>query len=180
MEMLLGSTGLVLVILVILGVSIWVSYEESLFWASVMWLCLVAVLHGIFGISLLSFVGIAGALGLLLAYVAVGGVYTAIFMWPRWLRKREDHIKRAYSEWFTKQSETATVSDFYSSHLYSEFLAANNKQRLATWTLLWFSNFIWDITHRPLIWIYENAYNSFGRLFDSVGRRVTSKILEKK
>jgi hypothetical protein len=178
MEFFTGTVLLLLFLAAMAGVGIWVSYEESIFWAAVTWIVGIGVLHYAFGISILSVVGVLGALGILLAYVFAGGLYTAFILWPRWLRSKEDDIVRHYKLWESRNPDGAM--NFYDS---SEFLlpysASQNKQRLATWTMMWLFNAIWDITHRPIIWVYEKAYHSFGRLFDRLGKQTVSRILNK-
>lgn len=120
---------------------------------------------------------------LAVAYVALGGAYTALFLWPRWLISRQERIKNAYEQWCKNRVELGEPVDskelFFDSYHYREFKAANNKERLATWTMMWVFSLVWDATHKPLIWLYENIYHSFGRLFDRVGRKTSSKILGK-
>ena len=176
MEFVSMSILMLLFLAAIIGIGVWVSYEESLAWAAITWTTAISVMHFAFGISIFSTLGVLGALGLLFGYVCLGGLYTGLVLWPRWLRKRKNSIKEAYEKWNREPEDKR--SDFYESLRYAEFTASNNKQRLATWTLMWVPSLVWDATHKPIIWVYENAYRSFGRLFDLVGKRTTSKILE--
>lgn len=165
----------ILFIVSAIGFGTWVSYEESLFLAAITWVASLAILYWYFGITILSAVGILGAGAVILAYVFLGGLFTAFVLWPRWLNRKKDEIKQAHTLW----SKSKVEPDFYKSQYYYPFSAAGNKEKLATWTMLWVFTLIWDATHKPLIWTYEKAYRSFAKLFDQSGKKIVSRILEK-
>lgn len=138
-------------------------------------------------------------LGYAILYVGLGGAYTAVWKWPDYLRSNSEEIKADFeraqdTKRFAFERDKAkptpegvekptkvvliTIEEFMDSSGYDKYRAKNNKALLATWTQMWIFALAWDLTHRPFIWIYEVVYDSFGRIFDIVGKRTTRNILK--
>lgn len=114
----------------------------------------------------------------LVGYTVVGVLYAVFIKYTRFLKKYESHIK---SEWdrFKKDFPDSTHEDFMESSRYREFKPKSNVDRITAWVVLWPWGVLWDLTHRPFTFIYNNVYGITGRMLDSVGKRITKNMLEK-
>lgn len=111
-------------------------------------------------------------------YTAIGAAYTAIWRWPEFLKENSDNIHKQYDR-YTKSNEDATLDNFLQSNVYNTYSASNRKAHLANWVLAWPLSLLWELSRKPVVWLWNNIYTILGNLFDRIAKRVTKNILEK-
>lgn len=112
-------------------------------------------------------------------YVAIGAAYTAIWRWPVALRDMADNIQDSYDS-YLKTHQGHSKEDFFNSSAYRSYSASANKGSLANWVLAWPLSLFWELARKPAIWIWNTAYDVLGKLFERIGKRVSSNILKDK
>lgn len=113
-------------------------------------------------------------------YVAAGSAYAVFYRYPRFLKKSDDDIKERYRNYL--RSERLEDNDeafeaFMDSAEYAKYRPGRNKDAIANWVLMWPWSLFWDLLHRPIIWVYNNAYIGIGQALDRVGKNITRKIV---
>lgn len=140
-------------------------------------------------------------------YTAIGAVYAAMWKVPNFVKRNKDHIQIEYKNWkdsaLYKEKDRKKVS--YLSKVavgddqpientksidvsYETFLASpyytysirQNKDRVASWVLLWPFGMIWELSHKPFIWLWNSVYYSLGKVFEKINSEAAKKILEEK
>lgn len=115
-------------------------------------------------------------------YVAVGALYTALWRWPDWINSRASRIKESFDSWNrngTDKGHGGSFDEFIDSYAYGAYTAAENKERLSTWTLMWPWSLFWVLANRPARWIWNQSYRVLGQLFDKVGRAQARRSVER-
>ncbi len=111
-------------------------------------------------------------------YLAIGSLYTGVWSWPDYIRKRADNIKMDYGSFLNlnkKAGTTVNFEDFLNSNDY-RYSARKNKDRLAAWVIMWPFGLVWDLSHRPAIWIWDSVYTVLGSTFENVSKNTARKI----
>lgn len=120
------------------------------------------------------------AVGAVIVYVALGSLYTAVWKWPDFIRRRKNKIMNTYNDWARKKSDNEDNSfEAFLDSSYYEYNASDHKERLATWTGMWPFSFLWDVSRRPAIWLWNVVYSKLGEIFQNIGKRTARKIHEK-
>lgn len=117
------------------------------------------------------------AIGAVIFYIAIGTAYTAVWKWPDFIRKNKNNIMRAYNDWARtlKDNEDNSFEAFLNTSYY-EYNASDHKERLATWTGMWPFSFIWDMSRRPAIWLWNQLYKNLGNIFENIGKKTARKL----
>jgi hypothetical protein len=197
-----------LYLLVALGSLIWASETDSFFVGISVLIVAWAVGEWVFGIPILASI-IANPLMLIVytvLYVAFGAIYTRMWKLPNFVKKNRDNIQTSYDRWKDLQSrqhdmdwrervrgvlpgekkekeEKPTVDVSFETFLNSSsytYSVRNNKDRVASWVLLWPASIIWELSHKPFIWVWEQVYYGLGRVFEKANHDMARKILEEK
>ena len=190
--MLISAGGLWLGLfgLVVLASLIWASEIDSFILGSAVILISAAVAQYVFAIPVWATL-IANPLMLILyiaVYVAIGSVYAAMWKLPNYVNKNANHIENDYNRWkenqtktaWGKKDETADVSyDTFLDSPYYEYSVKNNKDRVASWVLLWPASLTWELMHKPFVWLWDSVYYGLGKVFEKINRDQAKKILEK-
>jgi len=178
--------GIFMLAVLVLGI---VSAEyDSFFMGSATLLVGLAVAEFVFAVPVWAAI-VANPLMVLMIialYVAVGALYTALWRWPDWINTRAPAIKSAFADW-TRDNNGMPVEGGYAtafeafthSYKYRDFTAAENKERLSTWTLMWPWSLFWVLANRPARWIWNQSYCVLGQLFDKVGRAQARRSVER-
>lgn len=135
----------------------------------------------IFGYSVIAAI-ISNPLIILLAlalYVFVGSVYTGFWKWPDYIRSVSDLIDAKFNIWLNKDKQNHSFDEFLESVEYSPFSAANNKERLAAWVLMWPFSLFWELLRKPAIWLFNTSYAMLGDMFESIGKRTAKAVYNK-
>ena len=136
------------------------------------------------------------------AYIAAGSLYAGYWRLPNFVRKNANIIQRDYESW--KQDKirgdrrwaeavrdhikgepepksTADVSfDAFLDSTSYRFKVRDNKDRVASWVLLWPCGLTWELMHKPFIWLWDSVYYGLGKAFERINRDTARKILEEK
>lgn len=159
----------------------------NIFWSFVVLLAGAGILEFLIGISILS-VLVANPLlviAVLAIYVGIGAAYTGLWRWPAHLRKHSGVIKLAFDQW--RSSREKHLADktkeeafelFLDSVNYESWHPRRNKERLSTWVLMWPFAMGWELSHKPLIWIFETIYYTLGDMFVSIGKNTARKNIK--
>lgn len=207
-EMIMASAAgfwLGLYLLVTLGSVIWASETDSFLVGIGVILIAWAVGEWVFGIPILASI-IANPFMLIVyavLYIAVGSIYTRLWKLPNFVKKNSDRIQSDYASWKdtktrrndmdwrdkargmiqgeVEEKEQVDVSfeTFLNSSSY-EYSVRNNKDRVASWVMLWPASITWELSHKPFIWAWEQVYYGLGRVFEKANHDMARKILEEK
>lgn len=115
-------------------------------------------------------------------YVAAGALYTALWRWPDWINSRAERIKGSFDDWNrngTDKGHGGSFEEFSNSYAYGAYTAAENKERLSTWVMMWPWSLFWVLANRPARWIWNQSYRVLGQLFDKVGRAQARRSVER-
>ncbi len=189
-----GGLWLGLFVLVVLGSLIWASESDSFILGSAVILISAVVAQFVFTIPV--WATIAANPFILILYVAffaaIGAVYTAMWRLPNYIKKNANNIQRDYETW-TKEQEgwlrraqkdgsTETQIDIsYEKFLDSSsyhYSVRDNKDRVASWVLLWPASLTWELMHKPFIWLWDSVYYGLGKVFEKINRDQAKKVLE--
>jgi len=121
------------------------------------------------------------AVGMLVFYVGIGAAYTGIWRWPEFIRKNQEKIMSAYQQWSMQRgsNQDNSFDAFLESSAY-DFNASDHKERLGTWVGLWPFSLTWEVSRKPAIWVWNNAYKSLGRVFQRISHNTARKIHDNK
>jgi hypothetical protein len=116
-------------------------------------------------------------------YVLIGICYAVIYRYSRWLKSRAKEIT---VKWHSFQSayekdhkgEYPTTDEFRNSSHFRTFKPSSNVELITTWIIVWPWAVSWDLCNRPIRYIYKNTRTGVGKMLDSVGSKVTEKIIE--
>ena len=156
----------------------------SMFWSLVVLAAGAGILEFLVGISVLSIL-IANPLLVIAAlaiYIGIGAAYTGLWRWPSHLRKQSGLIKSVFENWRTDNQKKLTDKTkeeafelFLDSDRYGSWHPSRNKERLSTWVLMWPFAMGWELSHKPLIWIFETVYYTLGDMFVAIGKNTARK-----
>ncbi len=159
----------------------------NIFWSFVVLAAGAGILQFLVGISILS-IFIANPLlviAVLAIYIGIGAAYTGLWRWPAYLRKMSGYIQEMFDRWkhsHAKQlegkSKEAAFEEFLDSSHYAEFHPSRNKERLSTWVLMWPFAMGWELSHKPLIWVFETVYYTLGDMFVAIGKQTARKNIK--
>jgi hypothetical protein len=120
-------------------------------------------------------------------YGAIGAVYTGLWRLPNYVKKNSAEIQSDYNSWKSNQdgwnrkghdeTRDASYEAFLNSTSY-RFSVKNNKDRVASWVLLWPTSLMWELIHKPFIWLWDSVYFGLGKVFENINHNQAKKILE--
>jgi hypothetical protein len=184
-----GGLWLGLFALVVLSGILWASSVDSFILGSAVVFVSLVVAQFLFAIPV--WAAISANPFMLIVYIvfygAVGAVYTALWRLPNYVKKNGDLIQSDYNRWKREQDdwnrkghyETRDISfeTFLNSTSY-RFSVKNNKDRVASWVLLWPTSFAWELIHKPFVWLWDSVYYGLGKVFEKINHDQAKKILE--
>jgi hypothetical protein len=88
------------------------------------------------------------------------------------MRDQEGWNRKGHDEKRDTSFETFLNSTSY------RFSVKNNKDRVASWVLLWPTSFAWELIHKPFIWLWDSVYYGLGKVFEKINHDQARKILE--
>lgn len=191
--MLISAGGLWLGLfgLVVFGSLIWASEVDSFVLGSAVILLSAVIAQFVFSIPIWATL-VANPLMLILyvaVYVAVGSVYAAMWKLPNYIKKNSADINSEYTSWKETQtkkgwgSKENKVDDSFDTFLdspYYTYSVKHNKDRVASWVLLWPASLTWELMHKPFIWLWDSVYYGLGKAFEKINRDQAKKILEER
>jgi len=156
----------------------------SMFWSLVVIAAGAGILQFLVGISIFSIL-LANPLliiAVLAIYIGIGAAYTGLWRWPAHLRKQSAVIKSTFETWkmvrekqIAGKTKEEAFEMFLDSGDYASWHPSYNKERLSTWVLMWPFAMGWELSHKPLIWIFETVYYTLGDMFVAIGKNTARK-----
>lgn len=110
------------------------------------------------------------------AYVAAGSAYAYFWKVPEFLDKNSNRIKEDFKDW-SKSHKSTDYDEFLNSSRY-RYSIKSNIDRVATWVMLWPAGVAWELSHKPIRWIWNKTYYGIGELLESKNRSKARQILE--
>lgn len=121
-------------------------------------------------------------------YVLCGTLYTGLWKFPNFVKKNKLKIQLAFENWVRNNFKNTIDKQVYITHLQSDdnfnaFLdsssypmsASNNKNRLASWVLMWPFALALELSYKPAMWLWEIVYNNLGEVFQQVSKNTALK-----
>lgn len=200
-EMIIASAAgfwLGLYLLVAFGSLLWASNTDSFFMGLAVIAIAWAVGEFIFSIPILASLVANPFLGIVYIglYGAFGALYTRMWKLPNFIKKNSNNIQSSYNHWKdirSRQSDKArgmiqgekednpqvdvSFETFLNSDSY-KYSVRNNKDRVASWVLLWPTSLLWELSHKPFVWLWEQVYYGLGRVFEKANHDMARKVLE--
>ena len=187
MEAFIGAfSGVWLALFIILFVACgtFTATVGSMFWSLVVIAAGAGILQFLVGISIFSIL-LANPLliiAVLAIYIGIGAAYTGLWRWPAHLRKQSAVIKNTFETWkmvrekqIAGKTKEEAFEMFLDSGDYASWHPSYNKERLSTWVLMWPFAMGWELSHKPLIWIFETVYYTLGDMFVAIGKNTARK-----
>jgi hypothetical protein len=184
---LVGGFWFFLFIIAVFACGIWSAEYDNMFGGSFTLVALAAGAQFLFGIPVYQTI-LANPLLLVVgvvAYIGIGLAYAVMYRYADYLRRHASQIKRKWEEFQLSHQKThgkdttPTRSDFRNSYSYQEYAPKYNADRIAAWVMMWPWAVFWDLSHKPLRFMYNNMYSLAGKALDRVGATVSDKILDK-
>lgn len=197
--MLISAGGLWLGLfgLVVFCSLLWASSSDSFILGSAVILVSIVIAQFVFAIPVWATIA-ANPLMLALyiaVYGAVGALYTAVWRLPNYVKKNSSRIQSEYETWRNSQSSwkeslkrkargedeevPADISfDAFLDSPYYSYSVRMNKDRVASWVLLWPASLTWELMHKPFIWLWDSVYYGLGKTFEKINHNQARKILE--
>jgi hypothetical protein len=159
----------------------------NMFWSIIVLAAGAGILQFLVGISILS-IFITNPLlviAVLAIYIGIGAAYTGLWRWPAYLRKMSAYIQEMFDRWkhahdkqLAGKSKEEAFEEFLDSSHYAEFHPSRNKERLSTWVVMWPFAMGWELSHKPLIWVFETVYYTLGDMFVAIGKQTARKNIK--
>lgn len=113
----------------------------------------------------------------LVLYTVAGSIFTLLWMWPEYIRESASKLNRCYLD-FIRHYPEGTKEEFLDSSDYP-FNVSEYKQTIATWILLWPFALAWELLRKPTKYTYKLVYAALGKSFETVGKKVANRALNK-
>lgn len=182
---LISATGVwfalfVLVALVALIISI---ENDSFFLGTAALIIIAGIAQFVFGIAVLATI-VANPLATLffiLFYIALGAAYAGFWRLPDFVNSHSEEIEKAFIYFSKVQlNREVTHEEFLDSTQYAPFTVSHNKEVVASWVLLWPAGVFWELSHKPIRWVWNQVYYGLGESFEKLNRKAASKVLNNK
>lgn len=184
---------------------VWASERDSFLLGTSVILVGAAVGEFVFGLPIIASV-VANPFMLVVyvaVYIAFGALYAGLWRLPNFVKKNSSRIQSDYVAWKDRlttnheRSWRAKIKDhvtgteeqpapvdvsfdtFLNSSSY-QYSVRNNKDRVASWVLLWPASLTWELMHKPFIWLWNSVYFGLGEVFERINRDTARKVLEEK
>jgi hypothetical protein len=184
---------------------VWASEKDSFLLGTSVILVGAAVGEFVFGLPIIASI-IANPFTLVVyvtVYIAFGALYAGLWRLPNFVKKNSGNIQSSYITWkdrvttnherswrvinrdrvtrTKKHPEPADVPfDEFLNSSSNGHSVRNNKDRVASWVLLWPASLTWELMHKPFIWLWNSVYFSLGEVFERINRDSARKVLEEK
>ena len=114
----------------------------------------------------------------LAVYIAIGATYAAFWRMNVFLEENKESILSNYKYWKHQKenAENDSYEAFLDSSMYN-FSVRKNKDVVASWVLLWPAGVLWELSHKPLIWVWNSVYFSLGKSLEKINKSKATEIL---
>jgi hypothetical protein len=184
---LVGGFWFFLFVIAIFVCGIWSAEYDNMFGGTFTLVALAAGAEFLFNVPVIATI-IANPLllvGGVVAYIGVGMAYAVLYRYADFLRQRASAIKIAWGEFqiaYKKDNDTTgepTRDMFRQSYQYQAYSPKYNADRIAAWVMMWPWAVFWDLSHKPIRWVYDTMYKFASRVLEKVSASVSNKILDK-
>lgn len=124
-------------------------------------------------------------------YIFVGASYAGFWKFRNFVLKNESKIKSEFIQWIKSSPSYERKDDITeilkSDEKFEQFLDSNyypmapskHKNRLANWVLMWPFALLWELSHKPAIWLWDTIYSQLGTLFLEISKSTARSIRNK-
>jgi hypothetical protein len=184
---LVGGFWFFLFVIAIFVCGIWSAEYDNMFGGTFTLVALAAGAEFLFNVPVIATI-LANPLllvGGVVAYIGVGMAYAVLYRYVDFLRQRASSIKLAWGEFqiaYKKDNDTKgepTRDMFRQSYQYQAYSPKYNADRIAAWVMMWPWAVFWDLSHKPIRWVYDTMYKFASRVLEKVSARVSNNILDK-
>ena len=166
------------------------SEYDNFFWGTLTLVSGLAIMQWIFGVPIWATITANPFAILIFAaiYVLVGAIYAGFWRFRNYVLSHEGKIKSDFISWI-KSSPNYNSKDDISSLIssdqkFEEFLDSSyypmapskHKNRLANWVLMWPFALLWELSHKPAIWVWNTIYAQLGSLFLEISKNTARSI----
>lgn len=190
MEAFMGAFSgvwIALAAIIFIGCGAFTATFGSMFWSLVVLITGSVVFEVLLGLSVWALIAANPLMGIAIVaiYIGIGAAYTGLWRWPAYLRKYSEHVKAAFNQWCDQhkkqlgdKTKEQAFEDFLDSSAYRIWHPSNNKERLSTWVLMWPFAMGWELSHKPLIWVFDTVYATLGEMFVAIGKQTARKNIK--
>ena len=194
-----GGVWLSIFLFVLFCALVWASEVDSFFLGTAVIVLGILIAEFVFSVAIWTFISsnILLTIAFFLGYIAIGALYAGMWRLPDFVKKNGNTIQRQYQAWkddrikyprglpreFDKDKSEPIVDVSFDTFLLSDnyhFKVSRNKDRVASWVILWPFGMAWELSHKPFIWLWETVYYALGEVYERINRDTARKILEEK
>lgn len=115
-------------------------------------------------------------------YILLGIGYAGIWKWPKYIYSCGKDIQQYFVNFCTtnklKRDDKAFDEFLASSYYLDKFGVGANKEILAVWIMLWPFTLIWELSHKPFIWVWGITYRAIANNFSKIGTKTAKKYIK--
>lgn len=119
---------------------------------------------------------------IIVGYIIMGSMYAGFWRWPDYLRSKADDIQGRFVDYCKSHNldrkESAFVEFSESTYYKGKYGVGVNKEMLSVWVLMWPFALLWELSHRPITWIWNTVYNMLGNMFTRVGVKTARRNIK--
>lgn len=179
----LGDIGFFIFGALMLVAFILSSKTESFFMGVASLIVGVSVLNYVFNIPVIATVTFNPILSIvaILVYISLGTLYAGLYRVKEFLKINSKYIIGEYESWKSDQiryDKEANISYdiFIKSNSYS-YSIRKNKDRVASWVLLWPLSVTWKLINDPITWLIDTVYYGLGHILEKINHEAAKEIL---
>lgn len=169
------------------------SEYDNFFWGTLTLISGLAIMEWVFGIPIWASI-VANPLTVIViaaVYILIGSLYAGFWKFRNFVLKNEGHIRESFISWIKSSPSYERKDDITeilkSDEKFEQFLDSNyypmapskHKNRLANWVLMWPFALLWELSHKPAIWLWDTIYAQLGTLFLEISKSTARSLRNK-
>ncbi len=169
------------------------SEYDNFFWGTLTLISGLAIMEWVFAVPVWATI-MANPLTVIViaaVYILIGSLYAGFWKFRNFVLKNEGHIKEAFINWIKSSPSYERKDDITeilkSDEKFEQFLDSNyypmapskHKNRLANWVLMWPFALLWELSHKPAIWLWDTIYSQLGTLFLEISKSTARSLRNK-
>ena len=178
-----GNLGLFAFIGVLILALIFSSKTESFFMGVASLIIGVSAFNYIFAIPVITSIVTNPILSIVavLVFLSVGALYAGLFQVKEFVKKNSKYIVSDYNDWKSSQiryNKDANVAyDVFLKSTSYNYSIRKNKDRVASWVLLWPLSVTWKLINNPVVWLIDTVYYGLGHILENINRDEAKNVL---
>lgn len=166
---------------------------DNFFWGTLTLVTGLAIMQWVFGVPVWATLYANPLIMLVIAsiYLFIGAVYAGFWKFRNYVISSEGKIKSEFSAWVKNSPSCNSKEDFerlvnsdsmFDDYLDSPFYCmapSKHINKLANWTLMWPFAVIWELSHKPAIWLWNTIYSQLGTLFFEISKSTARQMRSK-